>query len=82
MKHPTRTLIDTTTSFDAGWLGYDAPCDPQEDGEGLILTVESHPQHGPIFKLVGPDGTVELFEGCARAVAEAINDILKYQGAA
>lgn len=82
MPHPTRTLLDTTSSYDAGLLGYDAPCDPAEDGEGLKLTVEQHPQVGPIFKLVGPDGEIELYEGAARAVIDMIEGLLKFQGAA
>ena len=37
----TRTLIDSTARYDAALLGYDAPCDPHEETDGLIVTADA-----------------------------------------
>lgn len=75
----TRTLIDTRTDFDARSMGYDQACDPQTDGEGLVLTYQWHKGVGPCFKLQGPEGEIELTGAAeAAAVAGAILQRLKF----
>lgn len=63
-----RTLLNTAHAYDAGIMGYDRPCDPQEDGEGLILAREKDGW----FVLIGPDGEISLPPLAAREVAREI----------
>lgn len=73
-----RTLLDTNTVFDARLLGYDGPCDPREDGEGLLVTFITDPNVGPIVTLYGPDGEIALLgDAQLRLVAEAIEGARK-----
>lgn len=70
------TLLDTREKFDAGLLGYDGPCDPREDSEGLIIT---HETGFPLsITLLGPEGEINL-SGTAevREVANALLSALR-----
>lgn len=74
------TLIDTRHPFDAGLLGYDGPCDPKEDAEGLIVTAETFAGGLRAVTLRGPDGEVELLgEAAIREVAKTLLALLNNQ---
>lgn len=66
------TLIDTTVRSDARRLGYDGPCHPREDGEGLIVIYRETPLRtmppGVYRELVitVPEGSFELDLTAAR----------------
>ena len=67
------TLIDTRVGFDARLLGYDGPCDPNEDAEGLIVTEETFAGGLRGVTLQGPDGEVEILgEAAIREVAKTL----------
>ncbi|MDP1873684.1 hypothetical protein [Phenylobacterium sp.] len=66
------TLISTTDRFDAGLLGYERACNPREDGEGLIITLDDG---FPLsITLLGPEGEITL-SGKAE-VREVANTLL------
>lgn len=70
-----QTLIDTRNKFDAGLLGYDGPCDPDESVDGIIM------DWGPWGSV--PDLTIKTSEGRAymsgwpaiREVAKSLVDV-------
>ncbi len=71
-----RDLIDTREAFYAGRLGYDGPCDPICDGEGLTVSgVAAGLKTLPAITLVGPDGQVEL---TGRSEIEAVIEALQW----
>lgn len=75
----TRTLIDTRVTFDARSLGYDGACDPMSDGLGLVLSYQWSEGVGPCFKMIGPEGEIELTGAAeAAAVANAILERLAF----
>lgn len=70
-----RTLIDSRERYDASVLGYDGPRDPQEDGEGLIVTARiAGFDTIPTASLQGPDGCIEL---TGRSEIQAVIDALQ-----
>jgi hypothetical protein len=72
-----RLLLNSNERFDAVSMGYDAPCDPHEDGRGLIVSAEAHEAFGPRVVLNGPDGEVELVgEAEVKAVIAALTKAL------
>ena len=70
------TLLDTRERFDAGLLGYRGPCDPREDAEGLIVTLDDGLPLS--ITLLGPEGEITL-SGTAevREVANALLSALR-----
>ena len=74
------TLIDTSNRFDAGLLGYDGPCDPNEDAEGLIVTEQTFAGGLRAVTLRGPDGEVEILgEAAIREVAKTLLALITEQ---
>jgi transglutaminase-like putative cysteine protease len=50
------TLIDTREHCYGVLLGYEGPADPQEDGQGLVVTRDAQGW----VTLLGPDGEIRL----------------------
>jgi len=70
------TLISTTDRFDAGLLGYERACDPREDSEGLIVTLDDGLPLS--IRLLGPEGEINLSgKAEVREVANALLSALR-----
>ena len=84
-------LIDTSDYSQARLLGFDAPCHPVHDGEGLTVAYEpaeptrfiSTGMTAPSIKLTGPDGEIEIVgEAAIRALARAVTHAADLMNAA
>lgn len=65
-----RTLLDSTYACDAGLMGFDGPCDPAEDGDGLIVTRLADGW----VRLNGPDGEIMLSPTMARVLGRTLRE--------
>lgn len=68
MHLASRTLLDSAHAYDAGVMGFDGPCDPVEDGEGLIV----RQTRDGWFVLNGPDGEINLSPAMAKQVVSVL----------
>jgi hypothetical protein len=67
LEKQMQRLLDTTDRSDAKLCGYDAPTDPRNEAEGVILT-----RDGEWFTLLTGGGEVQLHEIEARQIAVMI----------